>query len=126
MRFDRDGAKLLARAFHNQYGLLMAMSTVEGFKRFDPDARPFILSRAGFAGIQRVAAQWLGDNYSDWDHLFMSLPMATGSASRASPHRRRHSGLRRRAESGDGRALVPVRHPHAVLTLPRHHGRARQ
>jgi alpha-glucosidase len=36
------------------------------------------LSRAGFAGIQRVAAQWLGDNYSDWEHLHMSLPMATG------------------------------------------------
>ncbi|MDF3071395.1 MAG: Alpha-glucosidase, partial [Polyangiaceae bacterium] len=78
MRFDRDGANHSHERFHNQYGLLMAMSTVEGFKRFDQNARPFILSRAGFAGIQRVAAQWLGDNYSDWDHLYMSLPMAMG------------------------------------------------
>jgi len=78
MRFDRDGQNYSHERFHNQYGLLMAMSTVEGFKRFDPSARPFILSRAGFAGIQRVAAQWLGDNYSDWEHLHMSLPMATG------------------------------------------------
>ncbi len=78
MRFDRDGANHSHERFHNQYGLLMAMSTVEGFKRFDESARPFILSRAGFAGIQRVAAQWLGDNFSDWDHLYMSLPMAMG------------------------------------------------
>jgi alpha-glucosidase len=78
MRFDRDGKNYSHERFHNQYGLLMAMSTVEGFKRFDPNARPFILSRAGFAGIQRVAAQWLGDNYSDWEHLAMGLPMATG------------------------------------------------
>jgi alpha-glucosidase len=78
MRFDRDGKNYSHERFHNQYGLLMAMSTVEGFHRFDPSARPFVLSRAGFAGIQRVAAQWLGDNYSDWEHLAMSLPMATG------------------------------------------------
>jgi alpha-glucosidase len=78
MRFDRDGHNYSHERFHNQYGLLMAMSTVEGYKRFDPNTRPFILSRAGFAGIQRYAAQWLGDNYSDWEHLDMSLPMATG------------------------------------------------
>jgi alpha-glucosidase len=78
MRFDRDGQNYSHERFHNQYGLLMAMSTVEGFKRWDESVRPFILSRAGFAGIQRVAAQWLGDNFSDWEHLSMSLPMATG------------------------------------------------
>jgi alpha-glucosidase len=78
MRFDRDGQNYSHERFHNQYGLLMAMSTVEGYKRYDANLRPFILSRAGFAGIQRFAAQWLGDNYSDWDHLYMSLPMAMG------------------------------------------------
>jgi alpha-glucosidase len=78
MRFDRDGENHSHERFHNQYGLLMAMSTVEGFNRHDPNARPFILSRAGFAGIQRYAAQWLGDNYSDWEHLAMGLPMALG------------------------------------------------
>jgi alpha-glucosidase len=78
MRFERDGANHSHERFHNQYGLLMAMATVEGFRRFDGDTRPFVLSRAGFAGIQRYAAQWLGDNFSDWEHLAMSLPMATG------------------------------------------------
>jgi alpha-glucosidase len=76
MRFDRDGANMPHERFHNQYALLMAMSTYEGMRRANPALRPFILSRAGFAGIQRYAAQWLGDNMSDWDHLRMGVPMA--------------------------------------------------
>ncbi len=78
MRFDRDGANHPHERFHNQYALLMAMSTYEGLRTANPGLRPFILSRAGFAGIQRYAAQWLGDNASDWDHLRMSVPMAMG------------------------------------------------
>jgi alpha-glucosidase len=78
MRFDRDGANHCHERYHNQFALLMAMSTREGLLAARPDARPFILSRAGFAGIQRYAAQWLGDNYSDWDHLQMSISMALG------------------------------------------------
>jgi alpha-glucosidase len=76
MRFDRDGSNQPHERYHNQYALLMAMSTYEGMRRANPNSRPFILSRAGFAGIQRYAAQWLGDNVSDWDHLRMGLPMA--------------------------------------------------
>jgi alpha-glucosidase len=77
MRFDRDGANHPHERYHNQYALLMAMGTHRGLRQANPDLRPFILSRAGFAGIQRYAAQWLGDNVSDWDHLRMSVPMAT-------------------------------------------------
>jgi alpha-glucosidase len=76
MRFDRDGTNQPHERFHNQYALLMAMSTYEGMRRATPTLRPFILSRAGFAGIQRYAAQWLGDNMSDWEHLRMGVPMA--------------------------------------------------
>ena len=43
-----------------------------------PDLRTFVLSRAGFAGIQRYAANWMGDNLSRWDHLRVSMPMASG------------------------------------------------
>jgi len=78
MRFDRDGANHCHERYHNQYALLMAMATHEGLLTARPDERPFILSRAGFAGIQRYAAQWLGDNYSDWEHLQMSISMALG------------------------------------------------
>ena len=43
-----------------------------------PEQRTFVLSRAGFAGIQRYAANWMGDNQSRWDHLWVSIPMANG------------------------------------------------
>jgi alpha-glucosidase len=64
--------------FHNQYGMLMAMATQEGLLRAMPERRTFILSRAGFAGIQRYAANWMGDNMARWDHLWLSMPMALG------------------------------------------------
>lgn len=78
MSFDRDGANHAHERYHNQYALLMASATFEGLKRARPNERPFILSRAGFAGIQRFAAQWLGDNYSEWSHLEMGIAMALG------------------------------------------------
>ncbi|MGZ4770747.1 MAG: TIM-barrel domain-containing protein, partial [Ilumatobacteraceae bacterium] len=64
--------------FHNQYALLMAMGTTAGLLEAIPDRRTFVLSRAGFAGIQRYAANWMGDNMARWDHLWLSVPMATG------------------------------------------------
>src|SRR4029079_12105463 len=36
--------------------------------------RPFVISRAGFAGLQRHALHWTGDNSSWWEHLWMSMP----------------------------------------------------
>ncbi len=64
--------------FHNQYALLMAMGTTAGLLAAMPQKRTFVLSRAGSAGIQRYAANWLGDNQSRWDHLWLSMPMAGG------------------------------------------------
>ncbi|MEN9202663.1 MAG: glycoside hydrolase family 31 protein [Thermostichus sp. DG_1_6_bins_120] len=60
---------------HNLYGLMMARASREGLERLNPDRRPFVLTRSGFAGIQRWAAVWTGDNQSSWEHLEMSLPM---------------------------------------------------
>ena len=78
MRFDRDGENHPHERFHNQYGLLMAMATHEGLLAVEPSLRTFILSRAGFSGIQRYAAQWLGDNCAEWSHLALSIPMTAG------------------------------------------------
>jgi alpha-glucosidase len=60
---------------HNLYGLTMARAAAEAMARLRPDRRSFALSRSGFAGIQRHAAVWTGDNTSSWEHLRMSLPM---------------------------------------------------
>lgn len=64
--------------YHNEYGTLMAMGTVEGLLAARPDLRTFVLTRAGSPGIQRYAANWLGDNCSRWEHLWLSIPMAMG------------------------------------------------
>jgi alpha-glucosidase len=61
---------------HNAYGLLMARATREGLERIRPNGRAFVLSRAGYAGIQRYAAIWTGDNHSRWEHLALATRMA--------------------------------------------------
>ena len=76
MRFNRGRDS--HERYHNQYALLMAMGTTQGLLAAMPDRRTFVLSRAGFAGIQRYAANWMGDNLSRWDHLWVSIPMGTG------------------------------------------------
>lgn len=60
---------------HNVYALLEAQATYEGLLKLRPNRRPFILTRAGFAGIQRYAAKWTGDNTSNWEHLWLQIPM---------------------------------------------------
>ena len=40
-----------------------------------PDERPFVLTRASYAGGQRYAATWTGDNSATWNHLRMTVPM---------------------------------------------------
>jgi len=64
------------RDVHNIYGMMLQMSTFEGhLLRSEGKLRPFVLSRAFFAGSQRFGAIWTGDNKADWSHLKASLPM---------------------------------------------------
>lgn len=57
---------------HNVYGHLMAQATYDGLLKAD-GRRPFILTRACFAGSQRYCSGWTGDNHSMWQHLQLSL-----------------------------------------------------
>jgi len=64
------------RELHNAYGYYFHMATADGLlKRGEGKDRPFVLSRAFFAGSQRYGAVWTGDNSADWDHLKSSIPM---------------------------------------------------
>ena len=63
---------------HNVYGMLETMATRDGMLRAHPNERPFIITRATFAGGQRYAAQWSGDNFGTWDHVRLSIPMLNG------------------------------------------------
>jgi len=59
---------------HNTYGSLMARAAREGLFALRPEERPFVITRAGYAGLQRHAMHWTGDNSSWWEHLWMSMP----------------------------------------------------
>lgn len=63
---------------HNVYGMLMSEATEEGLLRLHPNERPLVITRDTYAGGQRYAAVWTGDNSSTWDHLRTSLPELLG------------------------------------------------
>ncbi|PAE32512.1 hypothetical protein CHI06_26520 [Bacillus sp. 7884-1] len=72
---NADGKEITHREGHNLYGLYMSKATFEGLQKLLGNGRPFSLTRAGYAGVQRYSAVWTGDNRSHWEHLEMSLPM---------------------------------------------------
>jgi alpha-glucosidase len=59
----------------NVFALLEARATFEGLERLAPDRRPYIITRAAYAGIQRYSTMWTGDTNSAWDSLALNLPM---------------------------------------------------
>ncbi|CAG9840095.1 unnamed protein product [Diabrotica balteata] len=59
---------------HNIYGLLHVKSTHKGLLDRDQNQkRPFVLTRSNFAGSQRYAAMWTGDNSATWEHFANSI-----------------------------------------------------
>jgi alpha-glucosidase len=71
--FNFDGRMGTAAEAHNYYGMLMARSSFESFQKYGGNRRPFVLSRAGFAGIQRYAAVWSGDNQAKDEHILLGV-----------------------------------------------------
>jgi alpha-glucosidase len=55
----------------------MSRATYEGLERLRPDRRPYVITRAAYAGIQRYATMWTGDTNSTWDALALNIPMFT-------------------------------------------------
>ena len=68
------GTPRLHAQVHNLYGSLMARATREGLARLRAERRPFVITRSGYAGLQRHALHWTGDNSSWWEHIAMSMP----------------------------------------------------
>jgi alpha-glucosidase len=60
---------------HNVYGMENSRATFDGLLRLRPDARPFVLTRSTYAGGQRYAATWTGDNSATWNHLRLTTSM---------------------------------------------------
>lgn len=73
VEFHFEGQKGTHRRGHNLYGLEMARSTYEGTRKLLGNKRPFVLTRAGYCGIQRYSAVWTGDNVSSDEHMLSGV-----------------------------------------------------
>jgi alpha-glucosidase len=60
---------------HNIYGLQMARASAEGLGQLRPNERLPLISRSGYAGLQRYALVWTADNQSTWAQLRLAVSM---------------------------------------------------
>jgi alpha-glucosidase len=74
VRAHGDGVPATMAEMHNVYALSEAKATFDGMRAGAPEARPFVLSRAAYAGQQRYSAVWTGDAPSTWSALRATLP----------------------------------------------------
>ena len=59
---------------HNVFGMQNTRGTYEGLLKLQPNLRPFVMTRASYAGGHRYAVTWTGDNSSNWNHLRQTVP----------------------------------------------------
>ncbi|GIP12617.1 MAG: glycoside hydrolase family 31 protein [Paenibacillus macerans] len=73
-----EGMKQKVSALRPIMPNLMAFTAKETIAEADPNTRPYIINRAGFAGIQRYAQTWAGDNSTSWKSLKFNIPVILG------------------------------------------------
>jgi alpha-glucosidase len=72
-----EGEKTTHAKNRNTFALLMSRATYEGLERLRPERRPYVITRAAYAGIQRYSTMWTGDTNSTWEALALNIPMFT-------------------------------------------------
>lgn len=85
-RHSMEGAGGDHRQAHNIYGLLMDQTAFEAWRKLKPDNRPFILTRSGWAGIQRYAWCWTGDIETSWETVRQTIPTVLGLGLSGEPY----------------------------------------
>jgi alpha-glucosidase len=87
LKYDFDGRPIDHCRTSSQYPLIQAEMSYEILKQHSPDRRPYVISRGGYAGTQRCAALWTGDNKSDWiDDFRRNIPMGLSMSLCGNPH----------------------------------------
>ncbi|KAF0195291.1 MAG: alpha-glucosidase [Bacteroidetes bacterium] len=71
VQLNWEGRHATYRQAKNVYGMQMARSTYEGTRKLMNNKRPLILTRAGYAGLQRYTALWTGDNQASEEHMLL-------------------------------------------------------
>ena len=118
--FDDLGAHSGYAQNRNTFALNMARATYEGLQRLQPDRRPFVITRAGYAGIQRFAVTWTGDNNATFDSLALCLPMFASMGLSGQPFV--GADLPGFIGRGDGELLVRAYQVASLVPFCRNHG----
>ena len=72
--------------YRNVYPLKVVQTVYEGLRRDDPDRLPVILTRSGFAGMQRYGAMtWSGDVGADWASFKTQIAAGLGQMAAGLP-----------------------------------------
>ncbi|MBD3880162.1 glycoside hydrolase family 31 protein [Phormidium tenue FACHB-886] len=66
------------REAHNIYGLLQAKAGYESLCQYRSNQRPFIVSRAGWASLQRYSWTWTGDVECTWAAMRQTIATVLG------------------------------------------------
>jgi len=109
----------------NLYGLGMARAGHEAMRAHRPDRRPWLLTRSGWAGVQRYAWTWTGDVATSWTMLHRSLCTALNLSMSGVPYTGPDIG----GFSGDPSpelytrwfqlaAWLPFFRSHSIFTMP--------
>ena len=77
-RCDYEGAKGTMEDLKIIHSNMMAYVAVQAIHDVYPGERPYVINRAGFAGIQRYAQVWGGDNLTDWRTVKFNLATIMG------------------------------------------------
>lgn len=73
--------------YFNTYALMNAMAIYEGQRSADPGRRVFLLTRSGFAGLQRYStATWSGDIGTRWEDMKAQIPAGLNFAMSGIPY----------------------------------------
>ena len=73
--------------YFNAYALMNAKGIYEGARAAYPDQRVFLLTRSGFAGLQRyAAATWSGDIATRWEDMRAQIPAGINYSMTGNPY----------------------------------------
>ncbi len=75
---DFEGKKGTMAELKILHSNLMAYTAKQALRDVYPGERPYIINRAGFAGIQRYAQVWGGDNLTDWRTVKFNIATIVG------------------------------------------------
>jgi len=76
--YEMEDTQLRAFPLRSLYPVKMVEASYQVFKERNPQQRPWIYTRSGYAGVQRFARTWSGDNVSDWKTLKYNQYMSVG------------------------------------------------